>query len=336
MSEDQPEQPNDDFPSENLKNTLDYVPRAEIVDEGPAYGEAVDEVVGGGRKSGGGLGVWLAVGGVGCLLVVVMCAGVIGFGVYKAQEIAGQMFTNDPDTVRERTVELAEIDIPDTFVPGAAFQLPDFISDLTEEELPFRWTVYTRNDARGYLALGYGDGGAGFSNAQIEMQLIEETQFEEVQAEDDPQTEDASKAEDAVQTEDGPPSEEGPPAEELAAGIDIVESPDAADEPSAPNLFDELSNDVDQQAQTYEGILRQFGESHRQIEIIESETREFTIGGQDVEFTFSRGTDGTPDDEFWQISGQFEGKLHPTWLIIQVEAEAYDEAEIEAIIGSIQ
>jgi RNase P/RNase MRP subunit p29 len=251
MSDDQPTDPR----SPN-KNTLDYVPRAEVVEEEAVYGQAVDEVVSGGRRSSGSsMAPWLIGGGIGCLLIVVMCAGVIGFGVYTAQQFAGQMFVTDANQVRERTAELAEMAIPDTFQPALGVQLPEVITDAAEGEEPFRWVIYTRNDGRGYLAIGY------------------------------------------------------------VAGV---------------------MDDPDQQTTGLDGFLAQCGETHRSIEITDEDIREMTIRGEDAEFTFSRGTVEGSDEDFRQVIGHFEGKRQRTWLILQVEAEAYDETEIVAIIASIQ
>lgn len=256
MSDDQPTDPNGPPAKGPIKDTLDYVPRAEVVAEETIYGQAVDEVVSGGRRSGGSsMGPWLIGGGIGCLLVVLMCAGVIGFIGYKGQQMAGQMFITDAEQVRERTTDLAEIDIPDTFEPQLAVQLPDMLVEATDGEEPFRWVIYTRSDGRGYLALGYIGG---------------------------------------------------------------------------------VSDDADQQTQGIGDFLAQSGESHRRIEITDEEIREMTIGGEDAEFTFSRGTVEPSGDEFRQVIGHFEGKRRRTWLIIQVEAEVYDEAEIDAIVASIQ
>ncbi|MEZ6072548.1 MAG: hypothetical protein R3C10_20370 [Pirellulales bacterium] len=131
-----------------MRDTLDYVPRAEAIEDETIQAEALDEVTGQ-RRRGGGLGT-VAVGlGVGCLLVVLVCGGVIAFGLYKFQQLATQTFVTDPEQVRQRTTELADIEIPETFKPALATQLPDFVTEQTDIDEPFRWVVYTREEGRG-------------------------------------------------------------------------------------------------------------------------------------------------------------------------------------------
>jgi hypothetical protein len=97
------------------------------------------------KKTGmsGGAKVLIILGVVGGLLILLCCGGIVGFGIY----VAGGA-SQDPDVVKEKTAEIAQIDVPEGLEPQMSFDM----------KFPFYgrwmlWVVYVDEDSKSVLAL---------------------------------------------------------------------------------------------------------------------------------------------------------------------------------------
>jgi len=91
---------------------------------------------------------------------------------------------------------------------------------------------------------------------------------------------------------------------------------------------------VDMEQEFRQNLKRQ-NQDQRELDITKQEDREFTIKGQKVKFNFAEGTD-PQGNEFHQITGIFVGNEAPSFLLIQVPADEYNEEEIVKMIESIK
>jgi len=94
-----------------------------------------------------------------------------------------------------------------------------------------------------------------------------------------------------------------------------------------------------------ENFRRQMNQSMQQqgvqseehnIQIEESNTKEFTIRGKPASFVFARGVNQDNGKRVLQVTGTFEGKTGPTMLMIVVDADQYTEEDVEKVIKSIK
>jgi hypothetical protein len=67
-----------------------------------------------------------------------------------------------------------------------------------------------------------------------------------------------------------------------------------------------------------------------------TETREFTIRGEKVEFVFAEGTDVNTDTAVRQVTGVFPGREGMGYLMLQIDDESYDEQAVVRMIESIK
>ncbi|GAF72861.1 unnamed protein product [marine sediment metagenome] len=112
------------------------------------------------RKSGmsGGAKLLIVLGVGGGLLVLLCCGGLIGFGVY----MAGGM-SQDPEVVREKTGEIAQIEIPDGLDPKMSFDVKFPVKGRM-----MLWTVYLDEGTESVLVL-FALAAASASGDQEEM-----------------------------------------------------------------------------------------------------------------------------------------------------------------------
>ncbi|QDT97070.1 hypothetical protein [Gimesia aquarii] len=76
-------------------------------------------------------------------------------------------------------------------------------------------------------------------------------------------------------------------------------------------------------------------QNQRQLDITKEETREFMIKGKKLNFTFAEGTD-QDKTKFHQVTGVFPGKGGPAFIMLQIQADEYNEEEIVKMIESIK
>ncbi|MFQ5730428.1 MAG: hypothetical protein ACE5KM_00590 [Planctomycetaceae bacterium] len=86
--------------------------------------------------------------------------------------------------------------------------------------------------------------------------------------------------------------------------------------------------------------MRQQGQGGnvRDLDIKESETREFTIRGQKARFSFRKGVDRETKVDFREVNGTFDGKSEGSVvvLMLQTPEEHYDEKAVVKMIRSIR
>ena len=115
------------------------------------------------RKGSTGKGVAIGLG-VGCLVLFLLCGGVIAAFVFVGARVAeefGDAIENasseDPDVVREVTAEITEITIPEEFEPEYSFkmELPTSLPlpNTDVDTITPRFVVYTLDDEDGVLML---------------------------------------------------------------------------------------------------------------------------------------------------------------------------------------
>lgn len=92
------------------------------------------------------------------------------------------------------------------------------------------------------------------------------------------------------------------------------------------------------QAQQMRDILREQNQDLPNLDADdgEPEVREFTIRGEPVDVQFVKATDPETGNSVRQISAVFPGKQGTVMLMLIVDGDAYDEAEVEALLESIR
>lgn len=115
------------------------------------------------RRGESGKGVLLGLG-IGCVVVILLCGGVLavgGFFLYRTAEEFAEMAmaasSDDPAEIRSRTAEITEITIPDKFEPEYSFKM-DFqtalpIADADGAVVTPRFVVYSLDEDDGVLML---------------------------------------------------------------------------------------------------------------------------------------------------------------------------------------
>lgn len=97
------------------------------------------------------------------------------------------------------------------------------------------------------------------------------------------------------------------------------------------------SGSPEQQATEMRNAMRQQqGVNQKQLNVGETETKTFTIRGEEIEFQFADAEDPNSKAAFKQITGVFSGKGGTALLLIQVPKESYDEERTVKIIESIK
>ena len=74
----------------------------------------------------------------------------------------------------------------------------------------------------------------------------------------------------------------------------------------------------------------------RNLIIKNSETREFEIRDETVEFVFSEAVDPETDTAYREVTGTFSSDAGIVLFLLQVESDAYDDDEVTKIIESIE
>lgn len=89
----------------------------------------------------------------------------------------------------------------------------------------------------------------------------------------------------------------------------------------------------EQMKQQFRQSLKQQGRD-QQIDVTSSETRKFTIGGEECEFEFLQGKDQSGTD-VRHVSGVFTGRGGPAFLMVFEREETWDEEAIVRMIESM-
>jgi hypothetical protein len=89
--------------------------------------------------------------------------------------------------------------------------------------------------------------------------------------------------------------------------------------------------------QTMRESMREAGrEDDENLEIINSETYDAMIHGEEATFTISEAKGRRTEKEYWQVSGQFHGAAGPAIIIMRLEAEKFDKEQVIDIIKSME
>lgn len=95
--------------------------------------------------------------------------------------------------------------------------------------------------------------------------------------------------------------------------------------------------DAEQIRTQMEQQLEQQGKGKgRNVQVEQTESREFVINGQPAKFYFGQGKEEGSDTEMWSVIGSFEGKAGPTGFILVADQAAMTEEQITQLIESIK
>ena len=80
------------------------------------------------------------------------------------------------------------------------------------------------------------------------------------------------------------------------------------------------------------------GDQVRELDVSATESRTFTIRGEEVAFKFKKGTERKSNVPFREVSGSFDGRdgKSVVLFVLQVPEKHYNEKEVVAIIKSIK
>jgi hypothetical protein len=99
------------------------------------------------------------------------------------------------------------------------------------------------------------------------------------------------------------------------------------------NIGGQVANDPNARQQL-DMQMRQQGAAH-QINVKDSETRTFEIGGEEVEFLFATGTETQSGNEWNEVTGTFPGKKGIVTFKLQQPSSSYDEEQVTTMIETI-
>lgn len=74
----------------------------------------------------------------------------------------------------------------------------------------------------------------------------------------------------------------------------------------------------------------------RLLEVTQSETREITVGQQSVPFRFEEGQDLSSATRYRQVSGDFTTAAGSVRLILQLEAEVWEDEAVMQLLNSLK
>lgn len=92
----------------------------------------------------------------------------------------------------------------------------------------------------------------------------------------------------------------------------------------------------DSEEQIKQQMRKQGHDEMKALNIEKSETKEYEIRGEKAQFTFSEGKDVATSTDYKEVRGQFKAKAGQAILHLQLEAEAWDDDEVNAMIESIK
>jgi hypothetical protein len=99
-----------------------------------------------------------------------------------------------------------------------------------------------------------------------------------------------------------------------------------------PEMVD--SGDIETQ---FRESMRNSGKGeHEDLDIIESETYDAKINGEDAAFRVSKAEGRESKKAYWQVTGEFRGDAGPALLIVGLEADKYSKDDVINIIKSME
>jgi hypothetical protein len=97
-----------------------------------------------------------------------------------------------------------------------------------------------------------------------------------------------------------------------------------------------VGNAKQQDEQMHQQLERQGFGNPKHLTNTKSETKTVEIKGKDCNFTFRQGTDPGTHKKMREISGAFQGKQAPVFLMIQMDESAYKEDAIVKMLEAIK
>jgi len=78
------------------------------------------------------------------------------------------------------------------------------------------------------------------------------------------------------------------------------------------------------------------GTEHEDLNIVESETYDAQINGEEASFRIAKAEGRQSKKSYWQVTGEFRGDAGPAILIMQLEADKYSKDDAIAVIKSME
>ncbi len=97
-----------------------------------------------------------------------------------------------------------------------------------------------------------------------------------------------------------------------------------------------IGDPAQNEAQFKQEMDKQKNAEMKELNVEETVTRDVVIRGEPTTFTFIKGKDVATSTDYREVKGQFKGKSGTAVLHLQLEAEVYDEAAIDAMLESIK
>lgn len=119
--------------------------------------------------------------------------------------------------------------------------------------------------------------------------------------------------------------------------LDEAKRDEAARKARRMLMLAEVSSPQDPERQMRQ-TMRQQNQGARDLNIQETEEREYEVRGETVSFRFEKGTDRETGEAFRQVTGTFPGKSEGSFgmLFLQIVEEEYEEDAVEEMIKSIK
>lgn len=104
-------------------------------------------------------------------------------------------------------------------------------------------------------------------------------------------------------------------------------------------VLPKMSNEEEFREAFQESFAESFDKQHEQFHNLvntSSETKTFTLGGQEAMFVFEKGEDAGSKRTLHQVRGSFTGKSGMVTFTLELEDSVWDQDEVEGIIESIR
>lgn len=98
----------------------------------------------------------------------------------------------------------------------------------------------------------------------------------------------------------------------------------------------QLPDNVEMRGELEPSLNQQQVQHSRKLDIESSETRTFQVRGEDVDFRFAKGIDRSNNKVFHEVEGLIPTPAGIAKLIIQIEADGYDETQIVEFLESLK
>ncbi|MEX2111796.1 MAG: hypothetical protein WD845_01340 [Pirellulales bacterium] len=97
-----------------------------------------------------------------------------------------------------------------------------------------------------------------------------------------------------------------------------------------------LANSGDFETQLRQSMRETGKGDDEELNILESETYDATIHGEEAAFRISKAEGNESKKAFWQVTGQFRGDAGPAMLIMRLEADKFSKEQVIDVIKSME